>query len=342
MKQLIQTAFKNFDLEVQVESVNVGSTVTTYGIRLGKGVRVRALNGMENDISLAIGITGVLFDMNFGNGLIGVQVPNKIRGKVDYKNFAYSTGLNFVVGNDVIGNEFRLDIAKLPHLLVAGQTGAGKSVVLNCLISSLIENNNPNDLQLVLIDPKRVEFNVYKDVAHLRYNIITEIPDVINALNNIITEMEERYTQMEKYNVRNIEDMKIHKIFYPKIVIVIDELGDIMLRDKKNVEDLIVRLGQKSRACGIHMVLATQRPSADVVTGLIKANIPARLVCKVASATDSVVVLGKGCAENLLGNGDMIFSNGNSTTRVQGAWISDADINDVVLRTSIMYSELAF
>ena len=334
MKQTLEKAFSNFGISLVVESSHVGSSVTTYAVRLGKGVRVKALRDMENDISLALGINGVLFDYLFGGGLIGIQVPNAVRGVVDYNSFASGKGLEFIVGQDVIGGDFRLDLAKLPHLLVAGQTGSGKSVVLNCLISSLIDANDPMDLHLVLVDPKRVEFSTYKNVPHLREDIVTEVGEVVGVLESLVEEMENRYAEMEQYGVRSIDGLRACGIKYPKIVLVVDELGDIMLREKKNVEDLIVRLGQKSRACGIHLVLATQRPSCDVVTGLIKANIPARLVCKVASSTDSVVVLGQGGAENLLGKGDMLFSDGSGLKRVQGAWISDTAINDVILRSS--------
>ena len=334
MKTKLEKAFSNFGISLVVESSQVGSSVTTYAVRLGVGVRVKALRDMENDISLAVGINGVLFDYSFGNGLIGIQIPNAVRGVVNYNTFASCSGLEFIVGKDVYGNDFRLDLAKLPHLLVAGQTGSGKSVVLNCLISSLIDGNAVGDVHLILVDPKRVEFSVYRDIPHLRDGIITEISDVVIMLKDLVEEMENRYVDMEQHGVRTIDELAKRGIKYPKIVLAIDELGDIMLREKKQVEDLIVRLGQKSRACGIHMVLATQRPSCDVVTGLIKANIPARLVCKVASSTDSVVVLGQGGAESLLGNGDMLFSNGNGLKRVQGAWINDNDINDVITRAS--------
>ena len=326
---------------MKVVGIHVGSAVTIYEIRLAEGVRVKSLRGLEADVALCLGVQSVMFDYAFGNGSIGVQVPNATRGKVNYSDFEAGMGLSFVVGHDVIGGVFRLDLAKLPHLLIAGQTGSGKSVALNCLISSLIDNNTVEDLRMILVDPKRVEFMPYAGVPHLYGDVITETNDVIEILKTLVEKMESRYALMESAHARSLDELNEIRVAQglckvPKIVLVIDELGDIMLREKKQVEDFIVRLGQKSRACGIHMVLATQRPSCDVVTGLIKANIPARLVCKVASTTDSVVVLGQGGAESLLGQGDMLYSEGSVIKRLQGAWISNNDIEDVIMRAKVV------
>lgn len=340
-KELIKHTLENFGIKVEMGAVSVGPTVTQYTLKPESGVKLAAITALHNDLALALAAHPIRIEAPIpGKSLVGIEVPNSAVAMVKlrdiFESTAFSkrnTNLFLGIGKDVAGNAYCVDLEKMPHLLVAGATGAGKSVALNGIILSLLYQNNPSDLKLILIDPKRVEFSVYKHMPHLLTPIITEIPATVNALKWLLGEMDRRFTVLSESGDRNIQTYnQRHKEKMPYIVLMIDELADIMVSAASEVESAIIRLAQMSRAVGIHLVLATQRPSVNVITGLIKANVPARMAFSVASLTDSRTILDCAGAEKLLGRGDLLYISAevSKPKRVQGAFVSDEEIRNVV------------
>lgn len=340
-KEVIRRTLESFGIMVEMGAVSVGPTVTQYTLKPESGVKLSAITALHNDLALALAAHPIRIEAPIpGKALVGIEVPNsavamvKLRDILESPPFAKRKSNLFLgVGKDVSGESYCVDLETMPHLLVAGATGAGKSVALNGIILSLLYQNNPSDLKLILIDPKRVEFSVYKHMPHLLTPIITEVPATVNALKWLLGEMDRRFTVLSESGDRNIQTYnQRHKEKMPYIVLMIDELADIMVSAASEVEGAIIRLAQMSRAVGIHLVLATQRPSVNVITGLIKANVPARMAFSVASLTDSRTILDSSGAEKLLGRGDLLYVSAevSKPKRVQGAFISDEEIRNVV------------
>lgn len=340
-KEVIRRTLENFNIKVEMGEVNVGPTVTQYTLKPDGGVKLATITGLHNDLALALAAHPIRIEAPIpGKSLVGIEVPNsavamvKLRDIFESPSFSKRTSNLFLaLGKDVAGHPYCVDLERMPHLLVAGATGAGKSVALNGIILSLLYQNNPSDLKLVLVDPKRVEFSVYKHMPHLLTPIVTEVPATVNALKWLLGEMDRRFTVLQESGDRNIQTYnQRHKEKMPYIVLVIDELADIMVSAASEVETAIIRLAQMSRAVGIHLVLATQRPSVDVITGLIKANVPARIAFSVASLVDSRTILDTAGAEKLLGRGDLLYLSAEvpKPKRVQGAFVSDEEIRNVV------------
>ncbi len=346
---VIEKTLDNFKIPVQVQAVRRGAAVTRYELKMPTGIPVKKINNHCEDIELALASKGsIRIETPIrGKSAVGIEVPNDkidmvtLRDIVESKEFnANQSPLAFALGKDVDGKVFTCNLAKMPHLLVAGATNSGKSVCLNALLISLIYRTAPEDLRLILIDPKRVEFTSYNDLPHLILpKVITEPQKAINAFDWLINEMERRYGVFEENCVVNISGYNslpgvvngtMVKMGY--IVMVVDELADLMASgNKKELENKIVRLVQKARAAGIHIVLATQRPSVDVITGTIKANLPSRIAFAVTNYIDSKTILDQGGAEKLLGRGDMLYSPSDSEpTRVQGAYVSNEEVQAVV------------
>ena len=327
MKTKIENIFNEFGVRVSVIDKHVGPTLTTYEIKLGKGVRLNKVLGYESDLALLLGAESIRYQVPFKNtSNIGIEVPNSQRDMVKFGDLLKGTSkLEFVVGKDMFGEAVTIDLAKLPHLMVAGQTGSGKSVALNCLITSLLRNNTPDDLNLVLIDPKKVEFIGFNNYPHVIEGVIDDLDESVAMLRWLCEEMELRYKVLQAHGVRNLDSLEKRGHKLSRIVVVIDELADLMLQAKNDVEPPLVRLAAKARAAGIHLVLATQRPSVNVITGVLKANIPARMAFKVASLVDSKVIMDSKGAESLLGQGDMLYVSPSDSTprRIQGAFIED-------------------
>lgn len=331
----IQETFTNFNINVEMEGANVGPRVTQYTLRPPTGVKLTKITALENNLALDLAATSIRMEAPIpGKRLVGIEVPNfkpatvKMSGILNSREWQSSKGpLTFAIGKDIAGRPIIGDLAKMPHLLVAGQTGSGKSVMINDILTSLLYRNSPSDLKLILVDPKQVELAPYNDLPHLLTPVINEPEKTISALKWAVAEMERRLRTMAEVSKRNIaeyNDLKKEEGM-PYIVIVIDELADLMMMAARDVEALIVRLAQKARAAGIHLVLATQRPSVDVITGLIKANVPARIAFTVASQVDSRTIIDQVGAEKLLGRGDMLLltSDMPKPIRVQAAFISD-------------------
>lgn len=333
MEKLIEKAYKEFGVNVSVVDKHQGPSLTTYEVKLAMGTMIKELSKLEQDIAMKIRAKSIRYQIPFQNtSHIGIEVPNEDREMISFDDLESSSGLDIPIGKDTVGNDVSMNIAKLPHLLVAGQTGSGKSVALNCIISSLIKNNTKEDVRLVLVDPKRVEFTPYQDAEHVIDRVIDEVEDTITVLEWLCEVMDKRYDLLSKHKARNIDSLASKGIKIPRIVVVIDELADLMSQNKKRVEAPLVRLAQKARAAGIHLILATQRPSVNVITGILKANIPARMAFRVASGTDSSVILDQRGAENLLGAGDMLYTSpeNGDTQRIQGAYMSDEDVELIV------------
>ena len=349
----LQETLASFDVNVTVEDISVGPSVTLYELKPEQGVKVSKVLSLANDIKLALAASDIRIEAPIpGKSAIGIEVPNKQKHTVylrdlfesrTFKNGNESIG--FAVGKDISGKVIVSDIAKMPHVLIAGATGSGKSVCINTLIMSIIYKYSPEDVKLIMVDPKVVELSVYNGIPHLLIPVVTEPKKAASALNWAVAEMGERYKKfaatgvrdLTAYNKRideakrrgNIEGLP-EKL--PKIVIIIDELADLMMVANNEVEDAIVRLAQLARACGIHLVIATQRPSVNVITGIIKANIPSRIAFAVSSGTDSRTILDSNGAEKLLGKGDMLFApyGAANPVRVQGAFVSDEEVSAVV------------
>lgn len=339
---IIREALEDFGIPVEMHEVNVGPTVTQYTLKPASGIKLSRISNLNNDLALALAAHPIRIEAPIpGRSLVGVEVPNKKTAMVRLREIMESeefqnvkSPLRIPLGRDVAGAPMATDLIRMPHLLIAGATGAGKSVFLNDLLISLLYQNSPADLRLILVDPKRVEFANYNDIPHLLSPVIVDPQKTINALKWLVAEMERRYRVMAEAKVREIasfnkqvnDDGKL-----PYIVLVIDELADLMAVSAREVEAYICRLAQMSRAVGIHLVLATQRPSVDVITGLIKANFPSRIAFAVTSGTDSRTILDTVGADKLLGNGDMLFmpSDAAKPKRIQASYISDKEIKGV-------------
>jgi DNA segregation ATPase FtsK/SpoIIIE, S-DNA-T family len=339
---VIRETFTNFNINVDMEGANVGPRVTQYTLRPPTGVKLTKITALENNLALDLAAHSIRIEAPIpGKRLVGIEVPNIKAATVRVSSLLQSNEwqshgsapLSFVIGRDIAGNPMIGDLAKMPHLLVAGQTGSGKSVMINTILTSLLYRNTPSDLKLILVDPKTVELTPYDDIPHLLTPVITEPEKCISALKWAVAEMERRYRALSEAKKRNIEEYNNVKNGenMPYIVIVIDELADLMMMAARDVEALIVRIAQKARAVGIHLILATQRPSVDVITGLIKANVPARIAFTTASQVDSRTIIDGVGAEKLLGRGDMLFlmSDMPKPRRVQGALIDNDETGKV-------------
>jgi S-DNA-T family DNA segregation ATPase FtsK/SpoIIIE len=343
---IIEKTLENFGIPVEMGEVNVGPTVTQYTLRPAGGVKLTKITSLHRDISLALAAHPIRIEAPIpGRSLVGIEIPNKIKTLVrmrdlltsyDYKKNGHY--LNMVLGRDVAGNPAWANLVKMPHLLIAGATGSGKSICIHSLITSLLYQKSPWELKFILIDPKRVELPFYNGIPHLLTPVIVELNKVLNAFKWAIKEMEDRYKRLAEVGAKDLASYneKIAKNnpqeMMPYIIIMVDELADIMAAYGKEVEWAIVRLAQMSRAIGIHLVVSTQRPSVEVITGLIKANITSRIALQVASQVDSRTILDMTGAEKLLGNGDMLFLAGDAgkPRRVQGVYTSDKEVSDVV------------
>lgn len=340
--ELIQDCLSSFNIEVKMNGAKVGPTVTQYRIKPEDGVKLNQIVARQNDLALALAAKSIRIEAPIpGQNAVGIEIPNKVSAKVTLKELLLSSQfkglrskLAIALGRGVAGDSVVIDLEKMPHLLIAGSTGSGKSVCINSIITTMLFNNSPNDLKILLVDPKRVELTCYNDIPHLLTPVVTEVDKTVSALKWAVWEMERRYKLFSETQKRNIvaynaapgEGGKL-----PYIVIIIDELADLMATSAKEVEASIVRIAQMARATGIHLVVATQRPSVDVLTGLIKANISARIAFATASQVDSRTILDMSGAEKLLGFGDMLFiSPGNKPKRVQGCFVSDSEIEGLV------------
>jgi len=339
--EIIRKTLFDFGIEVEMGEVNVGPTVTQYTLRPRIGVKLSQIGALQNDLALALAAHSIRMELPIpGKALVGIEVPNKstaivrLREVMQTKDFVdHKSKLAFALGRDVAGHPMIGDIAKMPHLLIAGATGTGKSVAINSLFTSLLYRNTPQDVKFVVIDPKRVELNLYNGIPHLLTPVITDHEKAINSLKWSVAEMDRRYKLLSETGNRNIIEYNgSSKLPLPYIVIIVDELADLMAVAQADVEAAIVRLAQMARAVGIHLVVATQRPSVDIITGLIKANITSRVAFAVASQVDSRTILDSSGAEKLLGNGDMLFTSAefSKPKRVQGAFIGEKEVKKVV------------
>ncbi|UZE93266.1 MAG: DUF87 domain-containing protein [Candidatus Nealsonbacteria bacterium] len=342
---IIKKALESFEIPVEMSEVNVGPTVTQYSLKPANGIKLSRITSLSNDLALALATHPIRIEAPIpGKSLVGIEVPNKVRAFVRLKGLIqnskfqeYSSQLTFCLGKDVSGNPVYADLGKMPHLLVAGSTGTGKTIFLNTLILSLIYKNSSDNLKFILIDPKRVEFTVYGGLPHLLCPAIVDASRAVNALKWLIEEMERRFKLLAKLKARNIFSYN-EKAFntgdehLSYIVLVIDELADLMVAKGRDVEASIVRLAQMARAVGVHIVVATQRPSVEIITGLIKANISSRITFQVASQVDSRTVLDMAGAEKLLGAGDMLFISSEivKPKRIQAAYVSEKEVKRVV------------
>lgn len=342
-KAQLDDAFYHFNVPAKVENVVVGPSVTRFELSVEKGVKVSRITNLQDDIKMALAAKDIRIEAPIpGTSLVGVEVPNVETRNVNLSEVLFSKKMKFAeskltvaLGARINNEPMIMDLAKMPHGLIAGATGSGKSVCINSILVSLLYRNNPNELKLLLIDPKMVELAPYNDLPHLIAPVITDVKAATESLKWVVEEMERRYKIFADIHVRNITAYN-QKVSYverlPKIVIVIDELADLMMMSPQDVEHAIARIAQKARAAGIHMILATQRPSVNVITGLIKANVPTRIAFMVSSAVDSRTIIDSGGAEKLLGNGDMLYlGNGmNKPIRIQGNFVSDEEIDAVV------------
>lgn len=346
---IIKTTLAEFGIEVEMEGANVGPRVTQYTMRPPAGVNLSKILARDKELALNLAVDKIRIEAPIpGTRSVGVEIPNarsadvRMRGVLESNEWKKASDpLTFAVGKDISGRAVVANLAKMPHLLIAGTTGSGKSVMTNTLISSLLYRNAPSDMKLIIVDPKQVEMAQYQDIPHLLTPIITQTDKALSAMKWAVGEMERRYTLMAEEKVKNISDYnaKMAKANDPEkegkmpyIVIIIDEMADLMMMAGKDLEMLIVRIAQKGRAAGIHLVLATQRPEVKVITGLIKANIPGRIAFAVGSQMDSRIMLDQGGAEKLLGKGDMLLLTTEmmgKPRRIQGAWASDEDIAKV-------------
>jgi S-DNA-T family DNA segregation ATPase FtsK/SpoIIIE len=357
---IIKRTLANFGIEVEMDEITIGPTVTRYALKPAEGVKLARIVGLQNDLALSLAAHPIRIEAPIpGKSLVGIEIPNKSKSIVglatllaDDKFANSAKPLTTALGRSISGKAVFGNLAKMPHALVAGTTGSGKSVTIHSIITSLLYRNGPDDLKLILIDPKRVELTLYNNIPHLLTPVITEAKKTILALKWAAKEMDRRYDILEAESVRDIEsyhnnvfaktpkkmktnaegmEEEVSADRMPYIVIVIDELADIMSSYPRELEAAIVRLAQMSRAVGIHLILSTQRPEVNVITGLIKANVPARIALKVSSQIDSRTILDAGGAEKLLGAGDMLYSSGEAQPeRLQSAFISESEVKNVV------------
>jgi DNA segregation ATPase FtsK/SpoIIIE, S-DNA-T family len=344
--RLIEETLTNFKVDAWVREVNPGPTVTQFTLEPAPGVKVRRITELQNDLALALAAPSVRIEAPVpGMARVGLEIPNEqvatvgLRETLESTPFQRSKGkLPVPLGRDVNGRYVVHDVAKMPHLLIAGATGSGKSVCINTIISTFLLTHAPDDLRLLMIDPKMVELTGYNGVPHLQCPVITEMDKVVGALRLVVQEMQRRYDVFSKAGVRNLEGYRLKVADEPKaervpyLVVIVDELADLMLTSPVDVEGLLQRIAQMGRAAGIHLILATQRPSVDVITGVIKANVPSRIAFAVSSMTDSRVILDVPGAERLLGRGDMLFTPPDAAkpVRIQGAFIEDKDVQYIV------------
>ena len=369
LSKLVELKLSDFGVEVQVVAVNPGPVITRFELELAPGVKAAKITSLSRDLARSLSVPSVrVVEVIAGKSVVGIEIPNEDREIVylseilQSKEFDKATSaLTVALGKDISGHSVVADVSKMPHLLVAGTTGSGKSVGINTMLVSLLYKSTPQDLRLILVDPKMLELNVYDEIPHLLTPVVTDMSDAANALRWCVAEMEKRYKLMAAMGVRNItgHNKKIKDaidagepikdplfdrknaaegvvaedlVHLPYIVIVIDEFADLIMVVGKKIEELIARLAQKARACGIHLILATQRPSVDVITGLIKSNIPSRIAFQVSSKIDSRTILDQMGAEQLLGHGDMLYMNvgQNIPERVHGAFVDDHEVHAVV------------
>ena len=344
--KILMETLRSFKVSIREITYSRGPTITRYELKPEAGTRVRAIANLVDDIALNLATSGVRIEAPIPNKpAVGIEVPNRERATVYLRDLIESakfsdakSKLTASLGMDVGGNPIYFDIAKMPHLLIAGATGMGKSVCINSIIVSILYKAKPDEVKLILVDPKKVEFNIYKDIPHLYAPIVSDPKKAAGALASAVAEMERRFELIEEVGVRDIATYNAvtendpTKEFMPQMVIIIDELADLMMTAPDEVEASICRLAQKARAAGIHIVIGTQRPSVDVITGLIKANIPSRIACTVASQIDSRTILDMAGAEKLIGRGDMLFApvGASKPMRVQGAFVSEAEVERIV------------
>ena len=371
MSKLLELKLKDFGIEIEVTAVNPGPVITRFEVQPAPGIKVSRITNLAKDLARSLAIVSVrIVEVIPGKTVIGIEIPNEKRDIIQLSQVLSSpefdratSALSMALGHDIVGKSVIVDLAKMPHLLVAGTTGSGKSVGINAMILSLLFKSTPEQVRVIMIDPKMLELSVYDGIPHLLTPVITDMKDAANGLRWCVAEMERRYKLMSALGVRNLtgfnkkvtDAKKMGKPILdptwkadpmlleeeqsapdlealPSIVVIVDELADMMMVVGKKVEELIARIAQKARAAGIHLILATQRPSVDVLTGLIKANIPTRLSFMVQSKVDSRTILGEGGAEQLLGHGDMLLlpPGGGVPTRVHGAFVSDEEVHRVV------------
>ena len=348
----LQQTLSTFGVRVTITDISQGPSVTRYELQPEQGVKVSKIVGLSDDIKLNLAATDIRIEAPIpGKAAIGIEVPNKetmpvaLRDLMENKEFKdFPSNIAFAVGKDIAGQVVVTDIAKMPHMLIAGATGSGKSVCINTLIMSILYKAHPDDVKLIMVDPKVVELSVYNGIPHLLIPVVTDPKKASAALHWGVSEMEERYRKFADYNVRDLKgyNKKVESMKeggqedapkkMPQIVIIVDELADLMMVCPGEVEESICRLAQLARAAGIHLIIATQRPSVDVITGLIKANMPSRIAFSVSSGVDSRTILDMNGAEKLLGKGDMLFypQGYSKPARVQGAFVSDKEVSDVV------------
>ncbi len=350
--EIIREKLEQFGILVDMKSVHVGPTVTQFTLEPSAGIKLTKITALKNDLALALAAKNLRIEAPIpGKSLVGIEIPNEDRAIVGMRELLESETwqesdepLTLCLGRDVSGKPSLMDLAKMPHLLIAGKTGSGKSVAMNAFLSSLLWRNAPDKLKLILIDPKRVELSMYNKLPHLLTPVITEPEKAVSALAWAVAEMNKRYRMFEKARCRNIAEYneKFPENPEPLIVIVIDELADLMMVAGKDVEAAICRIAQLARAIGMHLIVATQRPSVDVVTGLIKANLPARIAFKVSSGIDSRTILDAVGAEDLLGFGDMLSLDGNSgiVTRIQGLFISNQEVERLTNHIKLQFPEM--
>lgn len=348
--QILQKTLKSFNVDATVENVSLGPSVTKYELRPAVGVKVSRITHLTDDLALALAAKDIRIEAPIpGKSLIGIEVPNQQVATVGFRDMFEAAPqddnpMDVPLGRTVTGDVEMADLTKMPHLLIAGATGSGKSVAINVILTSILLKAKPHQVKMLLIDPKKVELSVYNDIPHLLSPVVSEPKKAARALGKVVAEMERRYELFAKFGVRNLKGYN-HLVqqqnsappadqqpSLPLILVVVDELADLMMTVSNDVEDAIVRIAQMGRAAGIHMILATQRPSVDVITGLIKANVPSRIAFAVSSGVDSRTILDSNGAEKLLGRGDMLFEpiDQNKPVRVQGAFISDQDVEAVI------------
>ena len=341
--KILQSTFNNFGIEVKIVKAIVGPSITQFQILPTPGTKVSKIVNLSNDIALNLAAKDVRIEAPIpGKSLIGIEIPNTVNELVTMKevfvNDKDNSPLSVALGKDVSGEAMFTRIDKTPHLLIAGSTGSGKSVCVNTIITSILLKNKPDKVKLIMIDPKMVELSIYDGIPHLLTSVVTDPLKAADVLHKVVLEMESRYREFARTRVRNIEgynkiaekDPDYREL--PYIVVIIDELADLMMVSSKEVEESIARIAQKARAAGIHMIIATQRPSVDVITGVIKTNIPSRIAFAVSSSVDSRTILDKSGAETLLGKGDMLYLSADSSkpVRIQGAFLSDDEVEKVV------------
>ncbi|HIW71912.1 MAG TPA: cell division protein FtsK [Candidatus Levilactobacillus faecigallinarum] len=348
--KILKQTLDSFGVDAEVKNVSLGPSVTEYELHPAIGVKVSRIVNLADDLALALAAKGIRIQAPIpGKSLIGIEVPNKDVSTVAFRDVVEAQPahpnkpLEVPLGRNVTGQVVTMDLTKMPHLLIAGATGSGKSVAINGIITSILMNARPDQVKMMLIDPKKVELSVYNGIPHLLTPVVSEPKKAARALHKVVAEMERRYELFSQFGQRkisgynafvqkaNAEDNQARPTL-PYIVVIVDELADLMMTVSSEVEDAIIRLAQMGRAAGVHMILATQRPSVDVITGLIKANVPSRIAFAVSSGIDSRTILDTNGAEKLLGRGDMLFQpvDANSPVRVQGAFISDEDVSNVV------------